>query len=67
MGHLAFQDQGRQEQSYTPEQATGKGSQEESLCSAMSTADRGSCAKQRERGTQLRHPGSPPRGARSPL
>ena len=32
----------------------GKGSQEEPLCSAMSTADGGSCAKQRERGVQLR-------------
>ena len=53
-------------QSYTPEQATGKGSQEEPLCSAMSTADGGSCAKQRKRGFQLRCPGSPPRGARSP-
>lgn len=67
MGHLAFQDQGRQEQSYTPEQTTDKGSQEEPLCSAMSTVDGGSCAKQRERGTQLRLPGYSPRRARSPL
>lgn len=48
-GHLAFQDQGNQEHIYTPEQATGKGSQEGPLCSAMSTADGGSRAKQRER------------------